>query len=75
MSIYTRALVNRKANPKVNIFFLSFIPIRTLIKNNNTHIAQGLNPSINPIITEADKIDIFFKLTFFHDFTIYLLII
>ena len=43
------------------IFFLLFIPINILIKNNNTHMAHGLNPSAKPI-----KIDIIGIVKFFN---------
>ena len=45
---YTRPLVNKNALPNINIFFLSLVPSKIFIKNNNTHIAHGLKPSINP---------------------------
>ena len=48
-TIDINAEVNKNASPKDHIRFLSFIPINILIKNNNTHIAHGLNPSTKPI--------------------------
>ena len=44
-------LVNINVKPSAHILFLSFIPRSILIKNNNTHIAQGLKPSKSPIMT------------------------
>jgi hypothetical protein len=52
--IFNQAVINKKyaveeerinAPHKIHIFFLSFIQINILIKNNNIHIAQGLNQS------------------------------
>ena len=50
-SKYINAEDNKKVKPNITIFFLSFIPINILIKNNKTHIAHGLNPSTRPIKT------------------------
>ena len=51
---YTRADVTKNVTPKAHILFLFFMLNNIVIKNINTHIAHGLNPSIAPII--IDKI-------------------
>ena len=40
-------------NPKIHIFFLSFIFRSIVIKNISIHIAHGLNPSTNPSTTAS----------------------
>jgi hypothetical protein len=61
---YTNAEVIRNVTPSVHIFFLFFILNSILIKNINTHIAHGLNPSINPINNEINGKDTLFALNF-----------
>ena len=42
-----------KVRPNIHIFFFSFIPNNIDIKKIRIHIAHGLKPSTNPIITPS----------------------
>ena len=57
---YTIPLVKINVKPSIHIFFLSLVEISKLSKKSSIHIAQGLNPSTAPIITDTNNKDTFF---------------